>query len=125
MAWDITAADDYIRLNTLDNEDWTDSDNGRKTALLNVSNRTLKRVFKKFKSVEEIPDEAVYIYANTLAGAYNDTMVQAQRGVASFSIRGISFTFKDWMKTDLADLIPDEVYEMVGVPKRRIYWAVL
>ncbi len=121
MAWDIEAADEYIRLNTLDNEDWTDAEEERKTALLNVSDRTLKRVFKD----KEIPDEAVYIYANTLASAYNDTMVQAQRGVASFSIRGISFTFKDWMKTDLTDLIPDEVYDMVGVTRRRIQWTVI
>jgi len=122
LAWNIEEIDIYIRLNTLDNEDWFDSDNDRKTALLNVSDRTLRRVFK---SIEEIPDEAVYIYANTLASAYNDTMVQAQRGVASFSIRGISFTFKDWMKTDLTDLIPDEVFDMMGVPRRRIQWTVL
>lgn len=122
MAWNIEEIDTYIRLNTLDNEDWFDSDNDRKMALLNVSNRILKRVFK---SVEEIPSEAVYIYANTLASAYNDTMIQAQRGVASFSIRGISFTFKDWMKTDLSDLIPDDVYDMLGIPKKRIKWTVL
>lgn len=122
MVWDITVVDDYIKLNTLDNEDWFDSDNDRKIALLNVSNRTLRRVFK---SIEEIPDEAVYIYANTLSGAFNDTMIQAQRGVASFSIRGISFTFKDWMKTDLSDLIPDDVYDMLGIPKKRIKWTVL
>lgn len=118
----MTVVDEYIKLNTLDNEDWFDNDNDRKTALLNVSERTLKRVFK---SVEEIPDEAIYIYANTLASAFNDTMVQAQRGVASFSIRGISFTFKDWMKTDLKDLIPEEVYTMLGAPKRSIKWTVL
>ena len=122
MAWEITVVDEYIKLNTLDNEDWFDSDNDRKMALLNVSNRILKRVFK---SIEEIPSEAVYIYANTLASAYNDTMIQAQRGVASFSIRGISFTFKDWMKTDLSDLIPDDVYDMLGIPKKRIKWVVL
>lgn len=120
--WDLTVVDAYVRLNTLDNEDWQDSDNDRKIALLNVSDRTLKRVFK---TVTEIPSDAIYIYANTLAGAYNDTMVQAQRGVAGFSVRGISFTFKDWVKTDMASLIPDEVYDMVGLPKRRIKWTVL
>jgi hypothetical protein len=121
-SWDLIAVDDYIKLNTLDNEDWFDNDEVRKTALLNVSKRTLDRVFK---SVAEIPDEAVYIYANTLSSAFNDTMVQAQRGVASFNVRGISFTFKDWMKTDLKDLIPEEVYEIVGIPKKRMKWTVL
>ena len=122
MAWNIEEIDTYIRLNTLDNEDWFEGDNDRKTALLNVSDRTLRRVFK---SIEEIPNEAVYIYANTLASAFNDTLVQAQRGVASFSIRGISFTFKDWMKTDLSSLIPDEVYDIVGAPKRSLKWTVI
>lgn len=121
MNIDIEAADNYIRLNTLDNEDWTDSGIERKTALLNVSNRTLNRVFKD----KEIPEEAVYIYANTLASAYNDTMVQAQRGVASFSIRGISFTFKDWMKKDLKAFIPEEVYDILGVPARSAKWTVI
>lgn len=122
MAWNIEEIDTYIRLNTLDNEDWFEGDNDRKTALLNVSDRTLRRVFK---SIEEIPNEAVYTYANTLASAFNDTMVQAQRGVASFSIRGISFTFKDWMKKDLKAFIPEEVYDMLGVPARSAKWTVI
>ncbi len=121
MAWNIEEADAYITANTLDNEDWLDADETRKTALLNVSDRTLNRVFKE----HEIPEEATYIFANVLAFSFNDTMVQAQRGVASFSIRGISFTFKDWMKTDIEKLIPDEVYDLIGVPKRRVKSTIL
>lgn len=119
--WNIEEADEYIRFNTLDNEDWFDSDDARKIALLNVADRTLSRKF----SGKTIPIEAVYIFANTLSAAYNDTMVQAQRGVASFSIRGITFTFKDWMKHDLESFIPDEVYDMVGAPRRGVKYTVL
>lgn len=120
-AWNIEEADAYIVANTLDNEDWLDSDETRKTALLNVSKRTLARKFTK----HEISNEAIYIFANVLSYSFNDTMIQAQRGVASFSIRGIAFTFKDWMKTDMDDLIPDEVYDIIGVPKRRAKYTIL
>lgn len=119
--WDLTVADEYIKYNALDTEDWTDAESERKIALLNVSKRTLDRVFKTY----EVPNEAYYLFANTLASAYNDTMVQAQRGVASFSLRGISFTFKDWMKKDLTSLIPDEVYDIIGAPRKGVKWTVM
>lgn len=119
--WDLTAADEFIRFNCLDNEDWFDSEEDRKTALLNVSRRTLER---KFSGVT-IVNDAIYIFANTLASAFNDTMVQAQRGVASFSIRGISFTFKDWMKTDIDTMIPDEVYDMLGVSRQNVKYITM
>lgn len=119
--WDLTAADEYIRYNTLDNEDWLDSEEDRKIALLNVSKRTLER---KFSGVT-IVDDAIYLFANALSSAYNDTMVQSQRGVASFSIDGLSFTFKDWAKTGIEAFIPDEVYDMLGVSRQNIKYITM
>lgn len=122
MAWDLIAAADYIRLNTLDNEDYLDGDETRQTALLNVSKRTLDRKF----SGKTIPDEAVYVFAATLGAAYNDTNKLQQQGVAGFSISGISFTFKDWAKRPIDHLIPEEVYDLVGVSRgKTVRWTVL
>jgi kynureninase len=120
--WDIFEAEDYIRFNTLDNEDFIEADDDRKTALLNVSKRTLERKFKE----KVIPNEAVYIFAATLGSAFNDTNKLQQQGIAGFSIKGISFTFKDWAKRPVDHLIPDEVYDLVGAPRgRTVKWTVL
>lgn len=128
MTWDIEAATAYIRLNTLDNEDFIDGDNDRKAALLNVSDRTLKRKFPGLV----IPDTANYLFAAILAGAFNDTNKMAQQGVASFSVKGISFTFKDWAKKDLDAFIPADAIDMIGEENgvelstgRKIKWVTL
>lgn len=110
MMWDLTASEEYIRMNTLDNEDYLDADEMRQTALLNVASRTLLRKFSGLT----IPDAAVYLFACTLASAYNDTNKMQQQGVASFSVKGISFTFKDWAKKGLDALVPDEVIELIN-----------
>lgn len=110
MTWNIEEATEYITLNTLDNEDFLDADDTRKIALLNVSSRTLVRKFNG----HSIPNIAVYIFANTLGSAFNDTNKLQQQGIASFSIKGMSFTFKDWAKKDIDALIPDEVYNLIG-----------
>lgn len=122
MEWDLVVATEYITLNTLDNEDFIDADGTRKTALLNVSLRELSRKFRGYT----IPNEAVYIFANTLGSAFNDTNKLQQQGVAGFSIKGISFTFKDWAKRDIDALIPPEVYEIIGAPSgRAMKWTTL
>ncbi|SER87411.1 hypothetical protein [Psychrobacillus sp. OK032] len=128
MTRDIEAATAYIRLNTLDNEDFIDGDVERKTALLNVSDRTLKRKFPGLT----IPDEANYLFAATLAGAFNDTNKLAQQGVASFSVKGIAFTFKDWAKKELDAFIPADAIELIGAENgvnlsagRSIKWVTL
>lgn len=122
MAWDLDEATDYIKLNTLDNEDFIDGDEERKNALLNVASRTLTRKYIGYT----IPDEAVYLFSAVLAAAFNDTNRMSQQGIASFSVRGISFTFKDWAKTGLDGLIPDEVADMIGAPSgRRARWTTL
>lgn len=122
LAWNLTEATEYIRLNTLDNEDFLDADDDRKVAILNVSKRTLDRKF----TGKNIPNEAVYIFAAVLGAAFNDTNKLQQQGVASFSIKGIAFTFKDWAKKDIDSLIPAEVYDIIGVPSgRQVKWTVL
>lgn len=109
--WDLDEADKYVRRNVLDWEDFVElNDDGeegidKKHARLNVAYRTLRRVYKGLT----IPDEATYYFAAVLASVYNDTLVQAQRGVASFGVRGISFTFKDWARKDLEDYITDDI----------------
>lgn len=108
--WNLEEATDYITLNTLDNEDYIDADETRKQALMNVASRTLAR---KFTNVL-IPAEAVYLFAATLASAYNDTNKLQQQGVAGFSVKGISFTFKDWAKKGLDALIPEEAIELIN-----------
>nr|WP_182502974.1 hypothetical protein [Peribacillus huizhouensis]MBA9027522.1 hypothetical protein [Peribacillus huizhouensis] len=122
MSWNLTEATEYIRLNTLDNEDFIDADDTRKTAVLNVSKRELTRKFNGCT----IPDEAVYIFAAVLASAFNDTNKMQQQGVAGFAVKGVSFTFKDWAKKPVESMIPPEVYVMVGAPTgRTIKWTVL
>lgn len=122
MVWNLIEASDYIRLNTLDNEDFLDAEDDRKTALLNVSKQTLDRKF----AGKTIPNEAVYTFAATLGAAFNDTNKLQQQGVASFAIKGISYTFKDWAKRPIDDLIPPEVYTLVGAtPGRVVKWTVL
>lgn len=126
MAYNILEADEYIRLNTLDNEDYFDSDDTRKTALLNVSSRTLTNKFGYLlEDGEVIPSEAVYEFASVLAYIFNDTNKLAQQGQASFSIRGISTTFKDWSQRDLSEFIPESVYTILGVSKRSPKWTVM
>lgn len=120
--WDLLEATEYVRFNAIDNEDFLDGEDDVKTRFLNVSSRTLTRKYSKYV----IPDEAVYLFAATLAAAFNDTNKMAQQGVASFSVRGIAFTFKDWAKKGLDDLIPDEVAELIGAPSgRQVKWTVL
>lgn len=108
--WDLTVATDYITLNAIDNEDFIGADDTGKTRLLNVAERTLLRVYKDYT----LPNEAVYLFAAHLGALYNDTTVMAQRGIASFNVSGIGFTFKDWSKKELDELVPKEVSEMIA-----------
>ena len=110
MAWDLAAAVDYISLNTLDNEDFLDADDNRKNALLNVSSQTLTRKFSKYS----IPDNAVYVFANTLASAFNDTNKLQRQGVKQFSVKGIAFSFNGGSVKGLIDLIPQECLDLIG-----------
>lgn len=127
--WNIEEASQYILLNTLDNEDFLDADDTRKTALMNVASRTLTRKFAAYL----VPAEAIYLFAATLASSFNDTNKLSQQGVAGFSVKGISFTFKDWAKKGLDGLIPDEVIDLINeanpdadlTAKPVVRWTVL
>ena len=128
MMWDIEAATEYVRYNTLDNEDFIDGDEERKIALLNVASRTLTRKYSGYT----IPNEAVYLFSAVLAGAFNDVNKMAQQGVASFSVKGIAFTFKDWAKKDLDSFIPADSIDLIGAENgvnlssgRSVKWVTL
>ena len=122
MDWNLEEATEYIRFNSLDNEDFLEADDERKIAVLNVALRTLQRKYRGYK----IPNEAVYLFAPVLAAAFNDTNRLQQQGIASFSVRGISFTFKDWAKKDIDQLIPPEVADIIGAPSgRQVKWTVM
>lgn len=109
MEWNLAEASEYVTYNAIDNEDFLASDETAKTRFLNVAYRTLSRNYKGYT----IPNEASYLFACVLNANFNDTTVMAQRGVASFGIDGISFTFKDWAKKELSELIPEDVAEMI------------
>jgi hypothetical protein len=109
MAVSITDADLHIRTQCLDVEDWLDSDEERKTRIMNVAARTLQRKFPKLT----IPDPAVYEFSNVLAVKFNDTNKQAQNGVRGFSISGISFQF-DAPEKELSRMIPQSALDLIG-----------
>jgi hypothetical protein len=111
MAVNITDADAYIRAQCLDVEDWIDSDEERKTRLLNVAERTMTKRFPEYI----IPENAVYEFANVLSVKFNDTNKNAQNGVAGFSVAGISYQFKEVGGTkDLALLMTQAVVDLIG-----------
>ncbi|WP_336638391.1 hypothetical protein [Lysinibacillus fusiformis] len=110
MDWNLVEVTDYVTYHAVDNEDFLASDDTAKLRFLNVGERTLRRAFKRYA----IPNEACYLFACVLNANFNDTTVLAQRGVASFSVDGISFTFKDWAKKELDDLITDDIRDLIG-----------
>ena len=113
----ITDADVYINANVIDIEDWTDSDEAKKTRMLNVANKTLSTKFSGYT----IPDAAVYEFANELAIAFNDTNRLNNQGVASFSITGVaSFNFKETMKRDLETFIPKTALDLINADPANI-----
>ena len=109
MDWNLTEAVDYITYNAIDNEDFLASDSTAQIRFLNVAMRTLQSKFKNY----ELPNEAVYLFAAVLNANFNDTTVQAQRGIASFSVKGITYTFKDWALKDLSEFISEDVRNLV------------
>lgn len=132
MAINTFDADSYIETNVIVVEDWADSDEAKKTRLLNVALSTLSRIYSQYT----IPDNAVYEYAAVLARAFNDTNVQKQNGVKSFSISGISFTFEGG-KDSIESLIPTAAIALIGKENdvdlggatsgnaKRVKWTVL
>lgn len=108
--WNLTKALDYVKFHAIDNDDYLAAENDAQVKFLNVSTRTLTRKFKGLL----IPENAVFLFAAVLASAYNDTNKLQQQGVAGFSVKGISYTFKDWAKKGLEALIPEEVTDLIS-----------
>jgi len=108
--WNITQSAEYIRMNAIDNEDFLDADDDNKARLLNISARTLRRKYAQLS----IPVEAIQLFGAVLASTFNDTTIMQQRDIASFSVKGLSFTFKGKKVTDLADLITQDVLDLIS-----------
>lgn len=127
MSTTVTAADEYINANVIDNEGWTESDAAKKQRLLTVAERDLTRLYSKYT----IPDAAIYEFAAALATAYSDTMVQAQRGIQSTSVSGVVSTTFRFGTRDISQLIPQSSRDIIGdangvvLPARRVGRMVL
>ncbi|MFF2890749.1 hypothetical protein [Paenibacillus sp. NPDC057967] len=129
MAVNNLDADEYITLNCIDSDDWTEADEAKKQRILNVASRKLTTKYARYT----IPDAAVYEYSNELSIAYNDTNRLQQQGVASFGLTGVAnFTFKDWAKSGLDAWISDTVLDLisdanggVSLSRRTVKWTVL
>ncbi len=107
----ISAADEYITLYCIDNEDWLDGDAARKQRIINVAERHLTHKYPKLT----IPDNAIYEFSNELSIAFNDANKLQQQGVASFSLTSVaSMTFKDWAKSGLDAWISDTVLDLIS-----------
>ena len=126
--WNLTEAIEYVAYHAIDNEDFLANEQTNQVRFLNVAKRTLSSAYKGYS----IPLEATYLFACVLNANFNDTTVMAQRGVASFGVDGINFTFKDWAKKELTELISDEIRAMIadanpdkGGGTGRIKWVTL
>jgi len=126
--WNLTKAVEYATYHAIDNEDFLGGDETQQVRFLNVARRTLARAYKDYV----IPIEAEYLFACVLNANYNDTAIMAHRGIASFNVSGIGFTFKDWAKKELSEFITEEIADMVndanpdkGGGSGRVKWVTL
>lgn len=128
--WTMGQVIEYVTYHAIDNEDFLDNTTTNQVRFLNISRRTLARAFPGYT----IPREAEYLFACVLNANYSDTTVFDKRGVASFSVEGISFTFKDWDKKDLSDLITKDVSDLIeeanpdadgGGQRGKVKWVTL
>lgn len=110
MDWNLDEVINYVTFNAVDNEDFLASDDTQKIRFLNVAERTLRRAFKGYA----VPNEACYLFACVLNANFNDTTVMAQRGIAGFNVGGLSFTFKDWAKKELEELINEDISDLIS-----------
>lgn len=128
----IENADEYIALNCIDTEDWTDADEAKKQRILNVAGRTLSVKYPDYT----IPDAAVYEFANVLCVIFNDTNRYSKHGIASFGVSGVAnFAFKAELvfgpDVDLSKFIPQSALDIIGeendvtLAKRAPLWTVM
>jgi hypothetical protein len=110
MAVNITDADAYIDASVIVCEDWDDSDESRKTRLLNKASNVLANKYVGYT----IPDSAAYEYASFLATVFNDTNKYAQQGALGFAVSGVvSFSFKGTQVKPFND-IPKAVVQLIN-----------
>jgi hypothetical protein len=128
MTVNVVEADIYINQFVIDTDDWDQSDDLKKTRILNVASSTLQRLFAD----KVIPDNAVYEFAAVLAVRFNDVYKNIQYGVKSFSVAGITYSF-DGSSKSLTELIPPQAKALIseanggdtGSTGGRAIWTVM
>lgn len=87
MAVELSKANEYFETYVIDNSMWTKSDEATKNRALANAERMIVRHYRKV----QIPDEAVYEQALWLLKV-SEARKQAEQGITSYSIDGISVT---------------------------------
>lgn len=87
MAVDLTMANTYFETFVIDNSMWTNADEATKRRAIANATRMLERHYRNIV----IPDEAIYEQALWVLKV-SEARKQAEQGVASYSIDGISVT---------------------------------
>lgn len=111
MAVDLEAAENYFSNFVLHNDVWNNADTDMKLRALNNASVILSRHYKNRK----IPEEAVFEQALWLLKV-SEAMKQAEQGVVSYSIDGISVSLSQIDRT-----IAPNVVQIMG---RRVYPSV-
>jgi hypothetical protein len=109
MTVDIATADVYFSEYVLHNDAWINADNDSKQRALNNAANILSRHYRRHQS---IPDEAVFEQAIWLL-KISEARKQAEQGVTSYSIDGISVSLSNIDRT-----IAPQVISIMG---RRVY----
>lgn len=104
MAVDIATAEKYFSEQVLHNDAWINADNDSKQRALNNAVNMLNRNYKN----REIPDEAVFEQAIWLL-KISEARKQAEQGVVSYSIDGISVSLSQIDRS-----ISPNVIQMLG-----------
>jgi len=111
VAITIMDADEYVRLQCIDNEDWFAADEVKKHALLQTAEQILLRKYNDYS----VPDSAIYVYANELAIAFNDVNRHRLHGIQAYTLNGVAeVSFRDLPKTGLDALITDKVMGLIS-----------
>lgn len=129
MAITIMDADEYVRLQCIDHEDWFAADEVKKHALLQTAEQILLRTYSDYS----VPDSAVYEYANELAIAFNDVNRLRLHGIQAYSLNGVAeVSFRELPKNGLDSLITDKVLGLISdvnpnasFSRRSLKWTVL
>jgi hypothetical protein len=94
MAVDLATADVYFSESVLHNDAWVNADNDSKQRALNNASNILSRQYRN----RTIPDEAVFEQAIWLL-KISEARKQAEQGVTSYSVDGISVSLSQIDRT--------------------------